>query len=259
MSFPEFSAVALVPPDPVFPPALTGVGVRTGESPLRQAAERAAGGQAGAGDVFWSPRSDVASAAIVLEPEVPLETALQMVPVLMVAIGDALGAIGPPKLALTFRWPGTVLANGGETGRVFARFPADAEADAVPDWLVVAFHLQLGWNLDAGDEPGHQPGRTVLYEEGCGDLDRTQLIEAVSRHFLSWIDGWEQDGFAAAHQAWTAKAHEGDETVYLPQLGCAAGTRMGLDEAGGLLVKTDDQPRLLTIREAVVAGMLDDE
>lgn len=243
--------------DPEFPPALNGIAVDAGEDPFARSAAGAKDGRYGAGDFLWSMRSDAASAAVVLEPEVPAAKALQMVPVMMVAIGDALGAIGPPKLALTFRWPGTVLANGARAGGVRAALPDGIGDDEVPDWMIVAFELQLEWSGAIVSEPGQMQSQTVLYEEGCGDLDRTAIVEAVSRHFLSHVDGWEQDGFATAHQSWTGKAHdENGEVELLTGSGKIGGEMVGLDEGGGLLVKEGGKPRLITLREALDAGML---
>ncbi|MBL6430641.1 MAG: hypothetical protein HPM95_03315 [Alphaproteobacteria bacterium] len=50
-----------------------------------------------AGDLVWSRRTDVVSLALVLEPEVPPDRAVEMLFLAMVAANDALGAITPPR------------------------------------------------------------------------------------------------------------------------------------------------------------------
>jgi BirA family transcriptional regulator, biotin operon repressor / biotin---[acetyl-CoA-carboxylase] ligase len=239
---------------PEFPPAFAGSAVAPGQTSFEAAAAGAAGGGLGAGDLCWSLRTDRAEAAFVLEPEVALNTAAQMLPVLMVAIGDALGAIGPPNLAITYRWPDKILANGALVGQIRMAVPAECGPDDVPDHLVTGFELNLT-GADGDHEPGHDLRETFLHEEGCGDLDRTIVIEAVARHFLSWIDGWQQDGFFAAHQSWLSRAHDNEQVVEIELGGrTVSGTMLGLDETGGLLVKTGKGARVLPLHEAAIAG-----
>ncbi|TCD11913.1 biotin/lipoate--protein ligase family protein [Oricola cellulosilytica] len=236
---------------PELPPAFNGMLVPPDIAPIGAAAEGVAAGRLSAGDVLWSARDDRASAAFVLEPDVPLERAAEMLPVLMVAIGDALGAIGPPNLALTFRWPGTILANGAVAGEVQAFVWPGRAPEEIPDFLVVAFDIALTESAD-GSEPGHDLGSTYLHVEGCGDLDRTMVIEAVARHFLSWIDGWQQDGFGAAHASWTGRAHDRNADVTVDFSGRQVhGKWLGLDENGGLLVKTANGGQTLALYETI--------
>lgn len=257
--FPDVLSAPGTPRDPEFPPALNGIAVDAAVSPLKHACEGAADGSCGAGDVLWSRRADAASAAVVLEPEVPLVRALQMVPVMAVAAVEALGVIGPPHLGLGLRWPGRVLVNGAEAGRVFAAVADPVGEEAAPDWLVVGFSLALAWPVSVAD-PGTMEGRTVLYEEGCGELDRTEVIEAVSRHFLSAVDGWEQEGFGVAHRAWMAKAADMNDTMTIEiNENALEGTMIGLDEDGGLLLRRGGETRLVTLAEAIEAGLLRDE
>ena len=75
-------------PDPTFPPLLTGHAVRGNEPAFETACARAAGGELGAGDVVWSRDTALIDLAVILEPDVPLETAVQMLPLAMVALGD---------------------------------------------------------------------------------------------------------------------------------------------------------------------------
>lgn len=236
---------------PQFPPAFKGFAVVDGQEPMEAAFAAVAEGEGGAGDLFWSSDTDRAAAAFVLEPEVPFSRAIQMAPVLMVAIGDALGAIGPPALAITFRWPFTVLVNGGVVGRVLAAVPGGATLSQVPDTLIVGFNLAV--ESPAGDgDPGLQPDSTALYEEGCGDLDRTILVEAVARHFLAWIDTWLQDGFRPVHQSWQSRAHDMERLVELPLPdGQRVGTMVGLDEDGGLLLKADRSTHSVSLVDAM--------
>ena len=57
-------------------------------------------------------------------------------------------------------------------------------------------------------------------------------MESWSRHTLVWINRWLDDGFQPLHAAWRDRAWEMGED--LP----GGGAFMGLDELGGMLVKT---------------------
>lgn len=237
--------------DPEFPPAFTGHPVAAGVEPFAAAIEAARAQSHGAGDLFWSRDTDCAAAALILEPDVALAKAMQMLPLLMVAIGDAMGGVGPPNLALTFRWPGTILANGATVGAVRLHVPGLRDPAGIPDHMVVGYALTIEASRNGPAEPGHDLAATALMEEGCGELDRTLIVEAVARHFLSWIDGWTHDGFRAAHQSWTSRADAMGETVDIVLGGVRhSGTMIGLDDAGGALLKTDGRTVLLPLTDA---------
>ena len=219
-----------MPSPPEFPPLIAGHPVAAGADPMRVAAAGAASGRLGAGDLCWSEGTEEAVAALVLEPESPLDVALQMVPLMAVAVCDALGAIGPPNLALNLRWPSGLVANGGAVGQVTATWPEGTGPDAVPDHLVVGFRIALILPEALRRAPGQAAHRTALHEEGCGDIDRSAVVGAVARHFLSWLDAWQHEGFRAVHAAYAGWLGEGAEV---------AGARLvGLDERGGAIVET---------------------
>jgi biotin-(acetyl-CoA carboxylase) ligase len=234
-----------------FPPLLSGHSVAPQESAFETAAAAAAAGRAGAGDLFWSEAVDRFDLAVVLEPEVETRRAVQAHFALMVAFGDALGTLAPPETAVHYRWPSAVLVNGAVAGRVRLGLPADAVEDAVPDWLVSGIEIAI-LSTEAPGEPGLDPDRTSLWEEGCGDLGRTQLVESVSRHLLSWIDSWEADGFRPVHQAWLARAERRDTEIGVEWGGrLRKGRFLGIDEAGNLILQTSDGTEALSIAAVV--------
>lgn len=242
-------------PDPEFPPLLTGHAVPAGDDPLSMAMTGARRGDFSAGDLFWSMAETHARVAIVLEPECSLANALKMAPLLMVAIGDALGAIGPPNLALMYRWPLTLLVNGGEVGEVFLRAPEGAALDDTPEFIVVGFTIAMSLPAEIFDAPGLARHTTALFEEGCGDLDRSQVIESVARHFLSWVDTWEHDGFAAAHPHFLGRMHRADKLTVQMGTETHEGRMVGIDEDGGLLLDGPGGVRGLSLAQGLgIAG-----
>ncbi len=237
-------------PDPTFPPLLTGHDVKGKPGPFKTACARAVSGEAGAGDIFWARDTSRFDWACVLEPEVETARALQMHFTAMVALGDAFGAIAPPEVAFQYRWPGELLVNGGRAGR--ARIAVGPEdGGGVPAWLVTGLDLAIKRD-GAGDEPGADPDNTALFEEGCGEITRTELVESVSRHFLNWVHTWNDEGFRSVHETWLARAAGWQEEISLAWAGEEhTGKFLTIDDEGNMILKGDDGMKSLAIAEAL--------
>ncbi len=236
--------------DPTFPPLLKGHDVPGSVSAFEDACKRASSGELGAGDVVWSRNGANLDVAIVLEPEISLDTAVQMLPLSMVAIGDCLGALTPPQVGQTFSWPGTIRVNGAHAGIMRAAAGGQRDANTVPDWMVVG--LWLRQSHEEGDpEPGEMPDKTWLSEEGCEELTRTDLIESYSRHFLTWLNNWNEDGFKAIHASWLYRAHENQEEITF-ELGnkTFSGVMSGLDDNGNLLYSNGETTKSALLIDA---------
>lgn len=228
-------------PDPTFPPLLSGHRIEAGKDVFRAACAGARTGSYGAGDLLWSRGTKDVAMALVLEPEVPATRTQEMLFLAMVATADALGAITPPETALTYEWPVTLRVNGAAVGGV--RFAQSVERDEhdSPLWLVVGIEMRLA-PIAGPVEPGDMPDRTSLVDEGAVDLDRTQVLESLARHLLTWIHTWDVDGFAPVLQNWLFRAdgYGKRHSVDTPH-GVEEGTFLGLDEEGNLLLKRDAQ------------------
>lgn len=226
-------------PDPVFPPLLSGHPLRVPLKPLAEACRRAAAGTLGAGDLVWARNRDRAEMAVVLEPEVPLRQARQMVPVMMVAAIDCLGAVLPPQSEVLVRWPDTLLLNRGEVGRIGFGVAA-AEEDEAPSWLVVGASIMLKFT-DRRREPGEIAHLTVLEEEGGGNLTRTDVLESLAAHFLTWVNTWTDEGFRPVHEHLIAHVEGHEQQAEIGQGSARVrGRALGLDDALKLLVKPED-------------------
>jgi biotin-(acetyl-CoA carboxylase) ligase len=237
-------------PEPTFPPLLTGHPVKHPARAFAEAVKGARAGSLGAGDVVWSRNVNRLDCAIVLEPEVRRERALEMLYVAMVAFGDAFGAVAPPEVAVTYRWPQTILVNGAFVGDTPVAMADDTGADGAPAWLVVGADIALR-DDSRKHEPGHDPGKTTLYDEGCGEITRTSLLESFCRHFLAWVHTWEQEGFASTHRIWLGRAHDREREVTIDCAGeSLSGTFVGLDECGNLLLRTPTGVELVATKRA---------
>jgi len=238
--------------EPVFPPLLNGIAVAPGTDTAGVAIAAVMAGDAGAGDVFWSQSEDRLNMAVVLEPDVPFSRAVQVRHVLAVAFGDAFGAISPPEIAVHYRWPGDILVNGAKAGAITLDVPAGLAADEVPKWMVLSLDVAITLDLSI-ENPGEMPDATTLHEEGAGEVTRTMLIDSVSRHFLTWIDGWMNEGFKGVHENWLGRAVGSDEDVTVSHAGATVSGRVtGMDEDGNLLFTTANRSvRAFALTETV--------
>lgn len=237
---------------PQFPPLITGHMLKPGQSPVRKAAAGAAKKKYGAGDLLWLNDPDTLDYAIVLEPEVARAASLQMVFTQMVALGDAIGAIAPPEVAITYRWPGMVLANGATIGHVSAVLADEDTAEGYPAYLVIGTHLAIRPKVYSND-PGLTRDSTTLWDEGCGELDAMMVLDSTARHFLNWVHTWEEDGFTPVLAVLDGRMTPGHAIT----VDGAEAAYLGLDEAGNALIKLAGSTKLITAEAALKTSVRD--
>ncbi|MBU2531685.1 MAG: biotin/lipoate--protein ligase family protein [Alphaproteobacteria bacterium] len=231
--------------EPTFPPLLSGRVVIKGDDPEALAIEGAGSGELGAGDVLWLQDADAAHLAIVLEPDVALRTAAQMLPLAVAAAGDRLSSLTPPQVGVQFRWPATLLLNGAEAGACTLTASSCTAGD-VPRWMVVSFWLRM--TFDEAAEPGNTPGLTSLGEEGGEELTITDVLDSFSRHFLSNLDSWQNDGLSSIAATWSNRVEGRSEPVMVNHPGTIiSATVRGLDEDGNLLVAPADRGHTIAL------------
>jgi BirA family biotin operon repressor/biotin-[acetyl-CoA-carboxylase] ligase len=225
------SETATVEP-PQFPPLMRGQGAATGADPFELAIKQAVQG-ADPGLVVWSQDQTAIRAALVLAPEMPLARAMGAVLAVELGFADALGALAPPEVAVHIVWPDRFKVNAALCGQVRAA-ASTTDPQAEPGWLVLGLDVPV--LPDDASEPGLNPDRTNLYEEGCGDLDPHRVIESWSRHTMGWLHRLLDEGVAPLHAAWRAKCDTLGKPVDSPHPGRFA----GLDEDAGMLLELED-------------------
>jgi BirA family transcriptional regulator, biotin operon repressor / biotin---[acetyl-CoA-carboxylase] ligase len=235
---------------PVFPPLFRPFAVTPELDPFERCLSVAADG-AEPGTLLWSIGTEACECAIVLAPEQPLEPSLPIVLVAALGLADALGALLPPVVAVTFGWPDRIEVNGGVVGGVRLAGAETAAPETIPDWLVVGFGIAMRGTWP-DDEPGHRLQRTTLADEGFGDVLTIDLLEAFSRHFLSWINRWQEDGMEPVVQAWLARATGLGKPIELEVGGRAySGTFAGLTESGGMRLVKEGITHTIPLDEAM--------
>jgi Biotin/lipoate A/B protein ligase family len=177
----------------------------------------------GAGTLVHVGRFDLAEFAVVLEPNEALKTARCALYAGLVALGDALAVHAPPERPITFDWPDAVRVDGGLVGGARLAWPAAADENEPPAWLVFGATIRT---VGMGEEePGLRPLSSALEDEGFDHLGSGRLIESFARHLMVVIDAWQENGFAEIGKN------------YLARLAPEKGMRRDLDANGDLLVR----------------------
>ena len=180
---------------------------------------------------FASPRGNL-YLSLVLRPDCAVSTAAQLSFVAALGLGDAIGSVAPALLEVTYKWPNDVLLNGRKVSGILLESQTDA-AGAL-DWLI----LGLGVNVRSFPETAGFPATSLHYEGTPPAVAEAALLEAFSRHFLSWANRWLEDGFAPVRRTWLSHAHGRGETIQVRLPGeTLSGTFADLDENGALVLE----------------------
>ncbi len=234
---------------PTFPPLLKGHRIASGKSPLKHAKAHVLKGEFSAGDLIWSDDQYNLRFALVLEPEVDVSRCGEMLYVAMVAFGDAAGTLCPPEVAINYQWPNVILLNEAQIGLCGLALSETSTAE-LPDWMIVSLDISMKPEKFIND-PGEEAWRTTMWDEGCGDISRTQLLESTSRHLLNWIHTWSEEGFKPIHDQWVGRFSKDDKLIS----GLSENEYLGLDESGNALVKFNDEMRSLDTIEVLGNSM----
>jgi hypothetical protein len=212
----------LAPYAPVLdlPPPFRAVALREVGDAFAHAKRIAA--DAGAGTLVHVGRFDLAEFAVVLEPEEPLRTARRALYAGLAALADALAACAPPEKPISYDWPDAIRIDGGLLGGARLGWPAGADENTPPPWLVFGAMIR---SVAVGvAEPGLHPLAAALDAEGF-DVGSGRLLEGFARHLMVGIDAWQQDGFGNVARS------------YLSRLAPEKDVWRDLDENGDLLVR----------------------
>ncbi len=213
--------------------------VPEGRTALEAAAEDCRAERAEVGAFYLVDSQERLDLAVVLGPEVEPGRCWEMLFLTAVAFGDAVGAIAPPELAIHYRWPDLIHANGAAVGRVRLAMAPELDETGAPRWLAIGLTARVQPN-EEGAEPSTYLDRTTLANEGAVDLSVTDWAEAFARHLLVWIDTWEESGFRQVHKNWWGRHDPKADRFSWQQDGRQlSGRPIGLDEHGSFLVEAE--------------------
>ena len=189
----------------------------------------AVAGEEGAGTLVYVGRFDLAEFAVVLEPDEALGSARRAFYAGMSALADALAVHAPPEKPISFDWPDAIRIDGGLVGGGRLGWPAGADENAPPPWLV--FGAMIRTVAMGEGEPGLRPLGSALEAEGFDDLGSGRLVESFARHLMVATDTWQEKGFGDVAKNYLARlapssAGEGK-----------AGVRRDIADNGDLLVR----------------------
>ena len=210
--------------------------------------------QAGAipeGTLCWSDAGGRLSLALLLDPDGDWEQSAPVALVAIVALGDAIGALAPPTVAVSNSWPDRLEANGGLVAGV--ALDGVGQDAAAPSRLIL--RLEAVVVPPGGPEPGHRPDLTSLAVEGCEEIIPVGLLESFARHFLSWLHRWQEDGFAPVRASWRARGPRigTPVRVELREAKVAGGFR-DLGPGGELVLEAEGSERRIPLGEALASG-----
>lgn len=225
---------------PLLPPILTPIPVVNGIDVFAKAI--AVAGKSETGTVLYSENPEYVEVAIILSPEIPKIKCNQMLYIMMVASGDAIGALAPPEVAVTYAFPGFIFLNRGEAGLVKVEIAPSNDDQSIPDWMVVGLKLRLNNNIEI-NENEINADVTSLADEGGGYVSRTRAIESLSRHFLAWVSQWEDEGFKPVTEVWNKRR---EQTKVVTLKSGQEVSWVGLDENGLAIVKSNAQELFLS-------------
>jgi biotin-(acetyl-CoA carboxylase) ligase len=181
------------------PPGYRGFAVRELKDALAHAVVLAPA--EGAGTLVWTRRFDIVEWALVVEPDEPLRTARRVLYAGMNALADAVAVHCPPEKPVVFGWPDTLQLDGGIVGGVQLVVPEGAAEEDVPPWLAMGFMLRSFVHVKGGSDATSLDlplvRGTSLESEGFEIMDGAALIGSFARHFMVYVDRWQELGFAA--------------------------------------------------------------
>lgn len=231
-------------------PPLYSLRVLDGDAGIAGQARRLAESGADPATVLCAPRDDRLDCAVIVHPHLSPAEARLVLYVAALGLGDAIGSVVPAGVDLTFRWPDVIEANIGSVARIGVIMPDPLADDAVADWVVVTVTAIIG-PLE-GEELRTGFPETSLRDEGCADVTPEMLLESFSRHFLAWINRWQDDGFDPVRAMWLrhAPGHGEDVTV------TAGGRKLsgvfdGIDDDGAMRLARGGKTRRIALAAAV--------
>jgi len=199
------------------------------------------------GRVWSSPPGNL-YLSLLLRPGGSPGQAAQLGFVAALGLGEALERLTDGKLALRYKWPNDLLANGGKLAGILL------ESETGPSGTVEFLVIGIGVNLICGPSSAEYPA-TSLVGEGIATVAPARLLEAFVHCFDSWAWRWREEGFAPVRAAWLTRASGiGQAILVRLERSTLAGRFVDLDENGALLLDGAEGRRLVAAGDVFPAS-----
>ena len=214
---------------PQLPPLFKAQEVLKNQNTFHKAISSASSGDVGT--VFYSETNGILNIAITLGPEVIKSKAMQVHYLMMLGLSDAIAALAPPEIEVSHLWPNLMFMNRGLMGKILL-FDSGGESNEIPLWIVSGVQIRRKVECDKFHKLIEA---TSLEDEGSAFLSNVRIIEAITRHFLVWLNTWQEEGFKSVHKTWLERLVPNFSVNDISSE--FKGEWMGLDENGLALFK----------------------
>lgn len=169
--------------------------------------------------------------ALLLRLDDPAGRAAQTCFVAILSLAAAMAElIGPAELR--FRWPNDILIGEAKAAGVWLEAPPRNAAGAF-DWLIIG----AGVNINS-HPPDIDSAALAPYSDRYGGVSPADVLEGYCSYFLSWINRWADEGFAAVRKPWLQRVNNvGEPAEVALAKETLKGTLAGLDEEGAALLR----------------------
>lgn len=195
-------------------------------------------------DHQWLSEPGNLHCAIVLQPNEPIAIAGQINYVAAVSLATAIANHVTPMTELRYRWPNDLLLNNLKVAGILL------DPCSVNNGIVES--MVLGVNANVKSHPKQLDDRAAnMQDDGFSKTTDAELLESFSRNFLSWINRWAEEGFAAIGKAWIQRTDGIGQPIELQLANeVISGEFEELDSKGALVIKlADDTRRKVTVAE----------
>lgn len=235
------------------PPIYTFVPIDGTEDPVARALAMAADG-ADPATIICADRPDRLDCAIILHPDMPAAESRLVIYAAMLGLGDALGNVVPAGIDVTYQWPNTIEANIGTVARLTLSLAPSVPEDEIAPWMVLGVVVAIDEDPvhhEEGDDRGHE-FETSLAGEGAVEVTTVNLIESFSRHFLTWISRWQDDGFEPLRLMWIRHTtnHKKPIRITMGKID-SSGTFEDLAPDGALILQTPETTHHISLADVL--------
>jgi len=193
------------------------------------------------GRVWASPPGNL-YISVLLRDVGPLQQAAQLSFVAAVALGEAIAELTPDDVAVRFKWPNDILANGNKVAGLLLESGGPSDAP----WIIIGSGINLQSHPPDTDFPASDLKAQGALVEG------PSLAGAYLAALADWRARWQAQGFAPIRAAWLgAAAHRGQGiTLKLSGQEPRSGLFVDLDGDGALLFQPEGRGSV----ERITAG-----